>query len=307
VTLQQLRYFLASAELGSFTAAADRLRLTQPAVAEQIRGLERELGTELFARLGRGVRLTASGREFARQARRVIAAADDAVETVADVNALRRGTHAFGAFGATGAYRLADVFEQFVLDHPGIRLRVIGRNSSTTAAAVRAGDVEAGLVVLPVDDDGLDLRPVIRDEVLYVSGDPRRTATPVGVDQLAGRPLILYEAEYAKDDPTRRQLTERAQAQGGRLEAAIEVEFADTALQLAARGVGDSYAPRALVHAPGLPAGLTATSFDPPLYDTLALIKRRASRLSAPMRTLTHRVEVHMRQMEAELHGSGTR
>ena len=149
MTLSQLRYFLAAAELGSFTAAADALHLTQPAVAEQVRRLEGALGTDLFVRLGRGVRLTSAGEAFVEQARRVLTAADEARAAVADVKELRAGTHAFGGFGAAGAYGLADVLARFAADHPRIALRVLGANSSATADAVRAGEVEAGLVVLP--------------------------------------------------------------------------------------------------------------------------------------------------------------
>ena len=140
---------------------------------------------------------------------------------------------------------------RFAADHPQIALRVLGRNSSATADAVRAGEVEAGLVVLPVDDDGLAVRPVARDEVLYASADPANTAAPVTALALLERRLVLYEAQYAKQDPTRRQLAERVQASGGRIEPRVEVELADTALALAAAGIGDTYVPRVLARSPG--------------------------------------------------------
>jgi DNA-binding transcriptional LysR family regulator len=296
VTLTQLRYFVAAADLGSFTAAADSLHLTQPAVAEQIRRLESALGVDLFLRLGRGVRLTAAGAAFAEQARRVLAAAEEARAAATDVKELRAGTHAFGGFGAAAAYGLADVVARFAAEHPQVRLRIVGRNSSVTADAVRSGDVEAGLVVLPVDDDGLEVRPVARDEVLYASADRAHTAAPVAAGTLLDRRVILYEAQYAKQDPTRRQLAERAQALGARLEPRVEVELADTALALAAAGIGDTYVPRVIARSATFLAALTTVPFDPPLFDTFAIVGRRGSRLSPPMRQLTARVERHMRQ-----------
>ena len=82
MTLQQLLYFRAAAELGAFNAAARRLHCTQPAVSDQVRRLESELGVSLFARAGRGLTLTSAGRVFLSHAERVTEAADDALTSV---------------------------------------------------------------------------------------------------------------------------------------------------------------------------------------------------------------------------------
>ncbi len=86
MSLQQLRCFCAAAELGSFTAAAETLRVSQPAVAEQIRKLERALGADLFVRAGRGVVTTDAGHAFADHAVRTLRSLEDA----ADVGESRR-------------------------------------------------------------------------------------------------------------------------------------------------------------------------------------------------------------------------
>jgi len=96
MTLQQLSYFLAAVEHGSFTAAAEELHLAQPSLSEQIRRLEGELGVRLFTRLGRGVALTEAGRALRPQAERVLAAVEQAAESVAEVRTLRGGTASFG-------------------------------------------------------------------------------------------------------------------------------------------------------------------------------------------------------------------
>src|SRR5438270_9499949 len=82
LTLQQLLYFRTAAKLGSFNAAARQLHCTQPAVSDQVRRLEQELGISLFARGGSGLTLTTEGRVFLSQAERVTEAADDALESV---------------------------------------------------------------------------------------------------------------------------------------------------------------------------------------------------------------------------------
>jgi DNA-binding transcriptional LysR family regulator len=183
----------------------------------------------------------------------------------------------------------------FLRRHPGVSLRLVGRNSSAIADHVRRGELEAGVVLLPIDDDRLDVRPIVRDEVLYVSANPARTRRPATIDRLAGTPLIFYDAESADEDPIRRQLAERAQALGLRLQPKVEVELKDIALRLVAAGIGDTYLPSAYTHAPYYPAGLSTTSFAPALYDTFAIISRRGSRLSPGVRELVADVEAHMR------------
>ena len=103
LSLQQIRCFCAALELGSFTAAAEALRVSQPAVAEQVRKLELLLGTDLFVRAGRGVVATEAGRAFAEHAARSLRAVEDATDSVGELTALRSGTVAIGVFGEPSA------------------------------------------------------------------------------------------------------------------------------------------------------------------------------------------------------------
>jgi DNA-binding transcriptional LysR family regulator len=301
LSLQQLRCFSATADLGSFTAAAAALRVTQPAVAEQVRKLEQALGADLFVRAGRGVALTEAGRAFAEHATRSLRAVEAAADSIDEVTALRSGTIAVGIFGGPAAWDLDAVAAAFLRRHPDVSLRLVGRNSSAIADAVRRGDLEAGVVLLPIDDDKLAVRPIVRDEVLYVSADPERTRRAATIERLAATPLVFYDAESADEDPIRRQLAERAQALGVRLRPKVEVELKDIALRLVAAGIGDTYLPSAYTHAPYYPRGLTTASFRPPLYDTFAVITRPGARLSAGVRELLGDVEAQMRSVAERL------
>ena len=109
MTLQQLTYFLAAAEHGSFRAAANSLLLAQPSLSDQIRRLEAELGVPLFVRAGRGVELTDAGRILRPYAERVLAEAQEAMESVREVRDLTGGTVAFGFFGGAHHSLLGDV------------------------------------------------------------------------------------------------------------------------------------------------------------------------------------------------------
>jgi len=301
LSLQQIRCFCAALELGSFTAAAEALRVSQPAVAEQIRKLELLLGTDLFVRAGRGVVATEAGRAFAEHAARSLRAVEDATDSVGELTALRSGTVAIGVFGEPSAWRLDELAAAFLRRHPDVSLRFVGPNSSAVAERVRQGALEAGIVLLPIDDTKLEARPIVRDEILYISAKPERTREPATMEQLAHTPLVFYDAESAEHDPIRRQLAERAQAHGVRLQPKVEVELKDIALRLVAAGIGDTYLPSAFTRQPYYPEGLNTASFSPPLYDTFAIITRPGARLSAGVRELLRDLEAHMRAVADEL------
>jgi DNA-binding transcriptional LysR family regulator len=284
LTLQQLTYFLAAVEHGSFSAAADSLLMAQPSLSEQIRRLEAELGVPLFIRVGRGLELTEAGRLLRPHAERTLAEARQAVESVREVRDLTGGTVAFGTFGSAHHYLLGGLVEDFRTRHPHVRVRAIGQNSAEVADAVRDGQLEAGLVVLPIDDRGLDVRPAVSDELLYVSADRSRLREPITIEQLAQAPLILYDARWAAQDPIRRQLRERAQRAGVVLEPEIEVEYVTAALDLAARGLGDTVSTRAVIDLRGYAQRLGSVGFDPPVMETFAFIMRRNAHLSPATR-----------------------
>src|SRR5919204_2727791 len=197
MTLQQLTYFLAAAEHGSFSAAAQELFMAQPSLSEQIRRLEAELGVALFARIGRGLELTEAGRLFPPYAERTVASAQEAAESVREVRDITGGTVTFGTFGSAHHYLLAGLLQDFRTQFPNVRVRAIGQNSAEVADAVRDGQLEAGLVALPIDDRGLDVRPAMREELLYVSADPARLREPMTAERLAEAPLILSDARWA--------------------------------------------------------------------------------------------------------------
>jgi DNA-binding transcriptional LysR family regulator len=294
-TLMQLSYFVAVIETGSFTGAARMLGVSQPAVAEQIQRLERGVGQSLFARQARGVSPTRAAADLAVHAHRVLGASRDAMAAIADENSLERGTVAFGTFGTPQHYSLAAMIARFVGDYPDVAVALVGRNSSTTAEAVRGGSLDAGVVALPVDDAGLDVRPLFSAEVFYVSANAARTRRPVRIEALAGRDLILYEAYFGVKDPTRQQLWARAQAASFQLAPRVEVELVETALELAAAGIGDTYAPSVLIAT--LDPRLNWCPFSPPLLDSFALITRTGARLSRPMLDFINRVQHHFEQV----------
>jgi DNA-binding transcriptional LysR family regulator len=117
------------------------------------------------------------------------------------------------------------------------------------------------------------------------------------IERLAELPLVLYDADYGWDDPTRRQLAERAQPAGVTLRAVVEVEDMEAAIQLVARGVGDTVVARAVLGRMRGTRSLHATPFDDPMWETFALIARRDAPLSPATRAFVELVERRLERL----------
>jgi DNA-binding transcriptional LysR family regulator len=286
LTLQQLQYFLAAFRHGSFSGAAEELHMAQPSLSEQVRRLEAELGVRLFHRVGRGLTPTEAGNALRPHAERTLDAAEAARESVVAVRELRGGTATFGTWGTARYYPGVDLVAEFRRRHPTVRVRVVGQNSSEVVEAVRAGELEAGMIALPIDDRGLDVQPIMRDEIVYASTDRARVRHPVTIEALAEAPLILPDASWGTEDPTRRQLAELAQRVGVSIQPEIDVEDVEAAIELAARGLGDTIVARGILLAMGrrVPKRLGWVPFDEPIYDTFAFIARTNAPLSPASR-----------------------
>lgn len=286
MTLNQLRAFLAAVRTESFTAAAAEMQISQASVSELVRRLEQEHDVTLFHRGRRTLVVTAAGQELVPYAEQAVTAAENAAHALRSVQSLEGGVATFGVLRNAEYYLLSGLVAEFHEAHPGVRKRLVGLNSVQVAAAVQAGTLEAGLVVLPIDDEGLTITPLARDEVVFASADPARLQEPMTIEALAETRLILYDANSGWADPTRRQVAERAHLVGVKLDAWIEVEHLETALNLVARGAGDTFISRAVADSPACPDGVGVVAFAEPMYDTIAFIRREARPLSPATREI---------------------
>jgi DNA-binding transcriptional LysR family regulator len=279
MTLNQLRAFVAAVRLGSFTAAAAELKMAQASISELVRRLEEEFDMQLFVRGPRRLSLTNAGTELLPYAEQALAAVDGASNALRSRNSLAGGTVSFGVLRNWEYYGLAELPREFNRDFPSIKLRLVGLSSTEVAAGVANGDLEAGIVVLPVEDDGLIVTPLIRDELVYATSDDQPTG-PMTVSQLAEANLTLYDAHSPWSAPTRKQLAELAQREGVKLQPRIEVEHVDAALRLVGQGYGSTVVPRAIANSTACPPGIRTVSFVTPLFDAIAFVQRPSTALS---------------------------
>lgn len=299
LSLHQLRCFLATYEHGSLTAAADALGYAQPSISEQVRLLERTLGTPLFRRIGRGVVPTEAGQALRPHAERTLAAAGEAHRAVAAVTAMEIGTVRFGIFGYSRLYRAATLVADILARYPGVRVELIGQNSSAVVEDLRRGRLDAAMIALPVpNDEGLTVRPVARDELLYVSADPGRLRTPVTPRQLARARLALSETSWRAADSSRLLLSQALQKIGHTLQTRIEVEDVETVVELVGRGLADSVLPRGAIDelAPRLAPNLGWVRLRPRMFDIVAIVHRRGATLSPATRLVIELATAHIQE-----------
>jgi len=190
--LRQLRYFVAVAETLNFGRAAARLHMSQPPLSRQIKSFEAELGTALFVRTSRGVRLSAAGGALLVDARRLLREAD---AISAGAKALGRGQVGSVRLGfiSTAAYNvLPRVLPEFHRRRPGVRLHLQEATSDAQGAMLREGELDAGLVVPPLSEVGCAYRRLLKEPLVAALPARRRWPRRVPLATLASEPFILF-------------------------------------------------------------------------------------------------------------------
>jgi len=183
-------------ETGSVTAAAHALGLTQPAASQQLRAVERMIGTPVVVRAGRGVRLTEAGLVLARNAAAVESALAATLEEVAAVASLRAGRVRVAAFPSAAATLLPGALAALRDAHPGLGTTFAEAEPPEALAELAAGRADVAVVFRDADaappDDRLLRVPLVRDEVLVVlpAADGHEPGAPVDLEDLADRPWI---------------------------------------------------------------------------------------------------------------------
>lgn len=170
MTLDQLRIFVAVAELQHVTRAAQRLNMTQSSVSNAISTLEARHKIALFDRVGRGIELTAEGKQFLGSARTVLAQAQSAETLLADLAGIKRGSLAIFASQTIANFWLPGYLSTYLERYPEIDLKIRIGNTAESVAAVSQGDAELGFIEGEVDLPTLTMSEIARDQLVLVVG-----------------------------------------------------------------------------------------------------------------------------------------
>jgi DNA-binding transcriptional LysR family regulator len=244
--LTPLRYFRAIAQHGHMTRAAKALGVTQPALSAMLKKLEAEVGAPLVDRTGRGVELTEAGRVFLRHAEDAVRRADAALLAVRQLVGLERGSLRVGGGATATTYLLPPVVSAVRRRHPGLRFYVREAGSNAVAAAVASGELDLGIVTLPVrgavDADALETRPLVEDELRLIVPPRHALAGRTGFrwKDLAGEGVVAFEAGTAV-----RELVDRAATRAGvSLDVVMELRSIESIKQMVAAGIGVGFVSR---------------------------------------------------------------
>src|SRR5271156_3444626 len=166
---EQLRTFLEVCRLRSFSRAAEKLMVTQPAISAQIRTLENEVGARLFDRDGGKVTFTAAGKVFEPFAEHCLQVHNHIMVGIGELHRSPRGEISVCANEATSLYVLPTVFAQFKKQYTRVNLSIVRADRSKTLEAVLNREVDFGVVSLPIKDVRLQLDVLHKDELALVA------------------------------------------------------------------------------------------------------------------------------------------
>ncbi len=276
-----LAAFLEIADAGSFSGAAGRLHVSQPAISKRIAGLEARLGARLFDRIGRRVLLTEAGRTLLPYARRVREDLEDGRRALSHLSPQLQGRLAIGTSHHIGLHRLPKVLKSFAHAHPDVDLDIQFMDSEVACEAVLAGKLELGIVTLPTTPlPGLESQRIWPDPLAvvvspeHVLGKRKR----VSLAELARHPAVLPdEATY-----THRIIKAELAKHGVEPRVRLATNYLETLKMLVGIGLGWSVLPRSMLDASV--RALSIPGFAP--VRSLGAVWHRKRTLSAPARRL---------------------
>jgi DNA-binding transcriptional LysR family regulator len=272
IRLDHLRTLIEVAALGSFSAAARNLHLSQPAISLQIRELESRTGVTLLHREGKRAIATAAGRDLIAHARSLLDGAERARLSMQRHKEGRIGRVRIGTGATSLIYRMQPVLRRLRARYPQIDIAVTTGITPSITDSMLADKIDIGLVTLPVDARAFHIHPLRRDTLMAIlppeTKNPPARMTPARV---VGAPLIL------ESEGTNQSLIIREWLRNAGLEARPMMEFdnIEAIKAVVAAGLGQSVIPGQAVATPASRGDLIVRPLHPPLSYAFALIHRR--------------------------------
>jgi len=241
-----LQVFLAVAETGSFSRAAERVFLTQPAVSKRVAALETLLGVRLFDRMGRRIQITPAGQTLLTQAQLILNDIDDAKRRIANLSGEISGRLALGTSHHIGLHRLPAALKRFHRDYPDVKLDLRFMDSEAACLAVERGELELALVTLPTKPRPLlNIISVWDDPLEVVIGKRHPLAARRRIDATL---LLRYPAVLPGSGTFTRELILSALgSRRSRLDIAMSTNYLEVLKMLVAIGLGWSALPHTLI------------------------------------------------------------
>jgi DNA-binding transcriptional LysR family regulator len=276
--------FIAIADRGSFSRAAQDLHITQTALSRRMQNLESFLGVKLVERTTRSVALTAIGQNFLPQARRLLADLGLALIEIRETGRSLRGDVTIACVPTVGVHYLPRIVQQYAALYPDNRIKILDHASSGVAAAVLQRAAEFGINMQGPEHPELTSHPLLKDRFVLVCRDdhPLARKSRIAWKQLESHLLILAGAESGN-----RPLLDVALARDNvNLRAFYEVQRSSTAVGMVAQGVGVTVVPGLAVQKGAYPRLRVVALVDPVVSRTLVLLSRKRAHLTPAAQAL---------------------
>lgn len=278
MNLRDLGYLVAVADERHFGRAADLCHVGQPTLSTQIRKLEAELGVDLLERNPRQVLLTDAGERVVERARIILREADNIRELARRAIDPESGTVRLGVFPTLGPYLLPHVVPQVRKRFPKLELLLVEEKTEEVLRRLRNGDLDAGLLALPIHDDQLHVEPLFVEEFLLAVPNDHPLASsagPIDIGALSGESVLLLEDGHCLRD----QALSVCQLAGASERSGFRATSLETLRQMVAAGVGVTLLPELSVRPPVSPSdNITLLRFSEPVPSrTIAMCWRRST------------------------------
>jgi LysR family cyn operon transcriptional activator len=276
--LRHIRYFLAVAEHGNFTRAAEALHVSQPALSQQVRQLEETLGVLLFDRSGRCIQLTDAGYAYGEYVRRALRDLDAGQQAIHDVRDLSRGRLRLANTPTFTEYLVAPLIERFGSRYPGIAVTANEMTLDQIVAALGDDRIDLGIAFTSVRSAEIECHPLFDERLTLVVGRNHRfvgLSKPLSLPNFANVPLALLSRNFA----TRTLIDEYFQANGVSPGIMIEADSISTIVKIVRYGRMATILPDAIVRDDD---ALDSVELQPPLpRRTVAMLSRKGAYRSA--------------------------
>ena len=275
---EQLKTFQLVSRFKSFSRAAEKLGVTQPAISAQVRSLENEVGARLFERDGGKVTFTAAGRLFEPFAEHCLQCHSHILAGVSELYHSPRGELSVSTSEATSLYVLPAVFAQFKKLYSRVHLSIVRSERSRTLEAVFSREVDFGIVSMPIKDPRLTIQIIHKDELRLVTAPshPLADRATVKVEEVLHYPLLMM-----KHGRQREKIDQFFEARKLQPRAAMELDSSELLKRLIGVGIGIGFLPVTNVKVEEAAGLLKATSVDGMrIHRELALVFRKDKTLT---------------------------
>jgi LysR family transcriptional regulator, hydrogen peroxide-inducible genes activator len=201
--IRQLRYFSAVVRAGSFTRAAEQLGITQPSLSQQIRALEKRIGSPLFERLGRSIRLTPHGEALVGPAAGILQKVAEAHSTIAGLNEGVRGQLRVGVIPTVMPYWIAPRIREYLDRFPDVELALTEETTAQLIQRLQSGDLDLAISGLPVRGPDIICSELFREPLFLAVAEGHRLSNggPIALSDLRKeRLLLLKEGHCLRED-----------------------------------------------------------------------------------------------------------